>query len=87
MLSSLDSNTHFHRQLPTYYAWLLREFMLYTPEDLEKILADEDSNLKFYKYHVDYNRLVHAMHWRAVLMERVRRLPESFTEQGPTGPG
>lgn len=82
--SSLDSNTHFHRQLPIYYAYLLREFMLSTPEDLEKILADENFNLKYYKGIADYPRLVRAMHWRAVLMERVRRLPESFTEQGPT---
>jgi hypothetical protein len=82
--SSLDSNTHSHRQLPIYYAYLLREFMLYTPEGLEKILAGEGSNLKYYKGIADYPRLVRAMHWRAVLMERVRRLPESFTEQGPT---
>jgi hypothetical protein len=76
--SSLDLDTHFPLRLSTYYLSLHWEFIVATVADLERIEEYEYRNLRYCKGRADYPKLVRAMHWKAVLKERIRRFPDKY---------
>ena len=78
--SSLDLDTHFPLRLNAYYATLSLEFLFQTVTGLERIEEYEYNNLRFLKGRADYPMLVRAMHWKAVLKERIRRFPDKYND-------
>ena len=71
-------DTHFPLRLSTYYLSLHWEFIVATVADLERIEEYEYRNLRYCKGRADYPKLVRAMHWKAVLKERIRRFPDKY---------